>query len=526
MEAVITLKNYRCFTDEEPLKIILKKGLIALIGPNNSGKSAFLKFFYEFRGVWSQLSNIDHLPGFAKDGFGASFNQVLDNDSLFSDSNDRPLHISIKINPDNIDHKNALSSIELVSKARSSNNFSLTLFWGKDYKEVIWDLNNVRTEGYFIKNLTSPSNLDCKFFSDFLSILSRCIYIGAFRNIITVGKADYYDLKVGTSFIDAWHEWKAGSIKKNNRVAQDVTDRIQDIFGFKYFEITSGKSNTAFQVAINKNPYKIDEVGSGLVQFIIVFMNCAIASPSFILIDEPELNLHPSLQVKFMNSLDSLASEGVIFATHSVGLARTVSSQIYSFNKTRHNSSVKLFEPSPKLSEFLGEMSFSSYQDLGFSKILLVEGTTDVLTIQQFLRKLKKDQEIVLMPLGGGQLKNKNIEVELIELKRITPDIYCLVESERDSENKDLTKDLKDFSNACEKQGVKYCVTKLRAIENYFSERAIKKVLGNKCPPLEPFEKPKRKEFGWHKSKNWVIANAMEWHEIEDTDVGKFLESL
>jgi len=51
-----------------------------------------------------------------------------------------------------------------------------------------------------------------------------------------------------------------------------------------------------------------------------VLGNAALKKPSFILIDEPEISLHPSLQLKFLMKLAGYASEGVVFATHNIGL--------------------------------------------------------------------------------------------------------------------------------------------------------------------------------------------------------------
>ena len=52
----LTVKNYRCFTDENPLVIEFNDGFTALVGPNNSGKSSFLKMFYEFKNLWQILT--------------------------------------------------------------------------------------------------------------------------------------------------------------------------------------------------------------------------------------------------------------------------------------------------------------------------------------------------------------------------------------------------------------------------------------------------------------------------------------
>src|SRR5205809_768774 len=45
----VTVKNYRCFPETHPGRIVLSPGFTAFLGVNNSGKSSMLRFFYEFR---------------------------------------------------------------------------------------------------------------------------------------------------------------------------------------------------------------------------------------------------------------------------------------------------------------------------------------------------------------------------------------------------------------------------------------------------------------------------------------------
>ena len=63
--------------------------------------------------------------------------------------------------------------------------------------------------------------------------------------------------------------------------------------------------------------------------------NVAIKQPSFVLLDEPELNLHPSLQLDSLTILGAYTDEGVIFSTHSIGLARAAAERIYALRKLR-----------------------------------------------------------------------------------------------------------------------------------------------------------------------------------------------
>ena len=61
MRIEITLKNYRCFSDEKPATFVIGNGFTAFIGVNNSGKSSLLRFFYEFRHFFASLGHIGNL---------------------------------------------------------------------------------------------------------------------------------------------------------------------------------------------------------------------------------------------------------------------------------------------------------------------------------------------------------------------------------------------------------------------------------------------------------------------------------
>jgi hypothetical protein len=49
MRIELVLKNYRCFPDSSPARLVIQDDWVAFVGVNNPGKSALLRFFYEFR---------------------------------------------------------------------------------------------------------------------------------------------------------------------------------------------------------------------------------------------------------------------------------------------------------------------------------------------------------------------------------------------------------------------------------------------------------------------------------------------
>jgi energy-coupling factor transporter ATP-binding protein EcfA2 len=279
---------------------------------------------------------------------------------------------------------------------------------------------------------------------------------------------------------------------------------------------------------IDGKSYKQSEIGSGLIQFVLVLANAAMRSPSYILIDEPELNLHPSLQVDFLTTLASYAEYGVLFATHNLGLARAVSDRVYSVRKVgRDGREVRDFTGTRQLAEFLGELGFNAYQDLGFETVLLVEGPTDVTCLQQFLRLYQKEHQIVLLHLGGNSTINAGCEMQLAEITRISRRVYALIDSERTQSGEALAADRQGFVEVCSKLKIPCRVLERRAIENYLSERAIRVVKNSdKYRSLGPYEALKTVDPAWAKQENWRIARLMTRDDLKGTDLDTFLGEL
>src|SRR4051812_32405910 len=100
MNAEFTIKNYRCFSDHTPLKFHLKDGFTSFVGVNNAGKSSILRFFYEFRTMFQQLSNPSNMIQGARSpvAFSPSSN-IRDIREMFSnfDGNDRAIEITVKL---------------------------------------------------------------------------------------------------------------------------------------------------------------------------------------------------------------------------------------------------------------------------------------------------------------------------------------------------------------------------------------------------------------------------------------------
>lgn len=525
MDIELTLKNYRCFRDAKPAKVRLKPGFTAMVGVNNSGKSTFLKFFYEFRSLFSHLSNpgnfINSLRGVQTFDFPITIRDV---NEVFCNQNDRKIEIEIQFPKVK---KQGLPALEamVISVERASNRFVSTV--SASGRSIDSSKGDLDLDGDILRINQNPIATVAKALEVFKS-LQNTLYIPPFRNAINIGtREDYFDIKVGQSFIELWKVSKTGSVKSLNEATNKLTKDIKAIFEFDQFEINPSDDSQTLQMFINDKSYMLSEVGSGIAQFILVLANAAFKKPSFVLIDEPELSLHPSLQLDFLTTLGSYASEGVIFATHVIGLARAAGDRIYSVKRSKELTQVTDLESTTNLAEFLGELSFAGYRDLGFDKILLVEGSTDVKTVQQFLRLYKLDHKIVILPLGGSSLIQKDSGVQLEEIKRISSNVFALIDSEKKSKADPLPTDRQQFESLCKKTKIKCHVLERRAIENYFTESTVKTIKGIKYSALQPYESLNDIPLGWSKDiDNWRIAREMSRMDLRGTDLGSFLQSL
>jgi energy-coupling factor transporter ATP-binding protein EcfA2 len=365
---------------------------------------------------------------------------------------------------------------------------------------------------------------------DLFANLANTLYIGPFRNVLNLAgnAASYFDIIIGSVLIGNWNSMKNGTDPLMWERVAEITDLFKRIFEYRDLDISANHDRNDFLIRTDGKRYPLSAMGAGFAQFLIIFANLISKKPSLILIDEPELNLHPALQADFVTTLRSFASEGVLFATHSVGLARAVAERIYSVRRVGiGRSEVHPWERTPRLAEFIGEMGFTAYQDLGFEKLLLVEGPTEVKTVQQVLRMMGKDHKVVVFPLGGDGMITGGRDLELEEAKRITSNVFVLIDSEREAAGESLKPGRRDFIKSCAKASIAYHVTDRRATENYFTDAAVKKAKSPKYRALGPYERlADAPEPKWGKSENWLIAREMTADDWRANDVGSFLDGV
>jgi len=516
----LVLKNYRSFSQKNPLKLTIEDGVTALVGPNNAGKSFVLRSFYELRPIYAYLRNHDALLGILKGKTQRiSFPGV------------HALEVFHKFNTGNIKfvfQEGPIKMVFAITRGESPSIINGNLY--VEEEEVgphLTGFNDESTDKFIVETIAGRK-FDLIKFVRFFESATNSLYVPAFRNAINIGAAeDYFDIDIGEAFIRRLHDFSTNSDHRIRDRFRSVQADLKDLFGYSVFEIKESIERKQIFVAINEQSHLLADLGGGITQFILVFINAAVKNPDLILIDEPELNLHPKLQMDFVNRLLKYTKRGMIYATHDLGLAHSTAERIYAIHKTDDDkeSIISPFEETPKFTEFLGELNFSNFANLRFNKVLLVEGTTDVKVFITLLRKFdNKYKDTLVLPLGGTSLINKKTAQEMSELKRFGSKVKIVgwIDSEKESETDSVEPRIVEFKKGCKNLGIEITISDRRSIENYFPEAAVKKVNPG-ASSLEPHDPI---PTGWSKQANWKIAQETNPTDLEGTDLHSFLKSI
>jgi len=361
-----------------------------------------------------------------------------------------------------------------------------------------------------------------------LHMLSRMFYIGPFRPFQTHGSSGKsYDVIFGEPFFQQCIELYQSKSVQDKELLQTVAEDVAGVFGLNEFSFEPGSHGDA-GFRVNGDWMPTGELGSGVGQCFLLYVQAALARPSFILVDEPEAHLHPSIQSDFVTQLAGYAQYGLLTSTHHTGLAQSISDHIYQVSRRpgAGRSIIAPYRPGKRLSLTLGEMQVPVTNNGKEPKLLLVEGPTEIKALRKVLAKIKRDHDVVLMPLGGSSMINGRREDELKEVKKICDRVYAVIDSEKRSERAGISPNHKAFQESCRRVGIQCHILERRALENYFSTRAVQQVLGDKFRAPRPFEDLKEVNSKWPKSENWKIVQQMSRDELEGSDLWEFMRSL
>ena len=194
-----------------------------------------------------------------------------------------------------------------------------------------------------------------------------------------------------------------------------VSERLSVLFNRNIFiRWDAGQMKVFFGKTDNEQEYSVAAEASGLVNVISILAALFDESVEVLLIDEPEVSLHPQLQSYLLREMKNVVkkyNKTIIISTHSAEMIElNEASDLCNYIFFRKNTLPKQISPdaselnSVKLKEFLLRMSLIYNEGFFAKKVLLIEGSSDMILCRYLCNRLGLNLDVAgsqIIPVEG-----------------------------------------------------------------------------------------------------------------------------
>ncbi len=495
----ISLKGWRSI-DYEGIKLKGLNRFNLIIGENNSGKTNLFRYFF--------LLSLDYYP---TETYAEWKEKVQDKFNIVN----------------SVENTWKMNSKSIISELVIEEQFGIKDT--KNYKRLsAKHYSNGNSYFYNKHKLKSPPNKTIydfpnskDSFQDWMNLVNRVEYFNPLRDLNRENSGS--EGFNGFQFIDHFRSckeefilhhycylisnWLTYILQEEIRVLKPNIIEYKNPFGEQMMSI----DYRLLRLDISKRrEYKLESFGTGLSQIVMIlthlYFRCYYDKYKnmFILLEEPETNLHPNLLNRFVDILEeNFKSYQFFISSHSPVLMDRLNEQwsIYKFSRTiaGGTSVTRCLNKSDKF-ELLDELGVRPSQILLSNLIIWVEGPSDVTYLRKWIKdrsndELKENIDFSFAMYGGKNLfsfgiydeedydNTGDLSHEFIDILKSSRYSYVLCDSDKKSHSSASKKKVIELKNDVEDKNLDNFViireTDGREIENYIPHKLLKKVLNN-----------------------------------------------
>ena len=483
-----------------------------IVGQNNSGKSNIIGFLHKQFSLFYRLAKAENngvktfepidMPLHAgqvmhRIGFPISIPLIEEYiDDLFSQTNDNQLlpavrDIAIKVLQECFQKDNDF--IWFVFSSHSvDKNFELEYdidkvydLLGKDEWRRLWSALSRKTGG----------DISAHWIPQTLQILAtipdlpKVELIPAIRKIGVPGseRVDYS----GEGIIERLAELQHPPLEKNQdrEKFEQINSFLKAVLENPTARIEIPHKNDCILVHMDEKVLPLHSLGTGIHEVIILASTATEIENSILCIEEPELHLHPTLQRKLIQYLESQTTNQYIIATHSAHLLDAVDSEVFHVSMAFGESIVSAVQTDQTKLDVCRDLGYKASDILQANSIIWVEGPSDRIYINYWLRAKRPDLiegvHYSVMFFGGRLFshitadtdRDMHILENLISIRRLNQNSAIMFDSDKDKPRKRLSDTKLRLKDEFGSGGGFAWVTQGREVENYLDERVLRDIV-------------------------------------------------